>query len=86
MENKYLEDYYPHSNGYSDRALDAMDNNSYPMNHWTKETLLDTIGDVYGDDIVRKINEKKVNFETLKNIFLDYDGWHHTGSYYNELQ
>ena len=68
--------------GYSmsNRAAEAYRNNIMPWSKWTKENIIDAVTEDFNwtaDTL------KKYHAEVLRRAFLQYDSWHHTGSYFN---
>ncbi len=71
-------------NRYSERAADCYTSDILPMSYWTKAYLLNELESEYDLVEIRKIKLSKVPLEVLKNVFLVYDSWHHTGEYFKE--
>lgn len=66
----------------SERAQQAYCNGEKPFSKWSKADILRGL-EYYADkDVVNKMF-KKYSADTLRYIFLEYTGWHHTGSYAN---
>lgn len=67
------------------RAANRYDENIKPLSKWTKTEIIEILEsyDFQGKDFT--INDlKKIPAPVLKNLFLIYDSWHHTSSYYNQ--
>ena len=64
----------------SNNALDCYDNNIRPKSTWTKAELLDEIKETYGEAIRDRAKKHTLGF--LRDSFLTYDSWHHTGKHY----
>lgn len=81
--------------GYSmsNNAVEAYEYGAMPLSKWTKDVLLDRIREElnYNFDNEELTNSSidklaKYPLAILKDTFLQYDSWHHTGSYYNETE
>lgn len=71
--------------GYSqsNSAIASKEQGSMPMSHWTKEEILGYLED--NDQLKPYIDVfKKMSLKKLKDTTLHYDGWHHTGKFYNQ--
>lgn len=71
--------------GYSqsNSAIASKEQGSMPMSHWTKEEILSYLED--NDQLKPYIDVfKKMSLKKLKDTTLHYDGWHHTGKFYNQ--
>lgn len=64
----------------SNNALDCYDNNIRPKSTWTRSELLDEIKETYGEEIRDRAKKHTLGF--LRDCFLSYDSWHHTGKHY----
>lgn len=64
----------------SNNAVVAYDSGEMPVTQWDKETILDNIRDVYGDEAAQHCSS--LTLSELRSHFLDRTSWHHTGSYY----
>lgn len=64
----------------SERAQEAYDSGKMPYSKWTKATILDELE--YADLDVNLF--KKYSVQTLRDYFLYYAAWHHTGKCFNE--
>lgn len=73
-------------NKYSERAKECYDSNILPMSQWTKRQLLEEIEFEYEIQEIYEIKLEKLPLEVLRNVFLVYDSWHHTGTYYKETK
>lgn len=64
----------------SERAQEAYDSGEMPYSKWTKATILSELEDreLPAQDF------KKYSADTLRNYFLRYVAWHHTGKCFNE--
>lgn len=71
----------------SERAVQAYENGEKPFSKWSKENILEAISAVYGKHI-EGIEEKaeKVSLADLRQEFLRWSSWHHTGKYYNKTE
>lgn len=69
----------------SNRAVRAYEYGEKPLSKWTKAVLLDEIDDILfnNDSGVTVDDFKKLTVKELKDNFLDYASWHHTGALYN---
>lgn len=69
----------------SNRATKAYEYGEKPLSKWTKSVLLDEIDDILfnNDSGVTVDDFKKLTVKELKDNFLDYSSWHHTGALYN---
>lgn len=65
-------------NKMSERAHNAHLQGEKPLSEWTKEDFT-SLFDAELEQAVKKLTLKE-----LKNYFLSYIGWHHTGKYYNK--
>lgn len=71
--------------GYSqsNSAIASKEQGSMPMSHWTKEEILSYLED--NEQLKPYIDVfKKMSLKKLKDTTLHYDGWHHTGKFYNQ--
>lgn len=64
----------------SERAQKAYDSGEMPYSKWTKAVILDELE--YADLDVNLF--KKYSADTLRDYFLYYAAWHHTGKCFNE--
>ena len=79
MNNGYV------GNRMSVRAANCYDENIKPMSQWTKQEIIEILETYDFSDKDFSLNDiKKVPAPALKHLFLSYDSWHHTGSYFNE--
>lgn len=62
------------------RAQEAYDQGEMPFSKWTKAAILETLNDAKID--VKTI--KKYSVQTLRDYFLYYSSWHHTGKYFSK--
>ncbi len=78
------------NSGYIDykmsvRAYNCYEENIKPLSKWTKTEIIEILESY---DFSKKdftINDlKRIPAPALKNLFLSYDSWHHTSSYYNQ--
>lgn len=69
--------------GYSmsENAAMAYDEGEKPLSKWTKQVLIDAIIE---DSDWTEAELKKAPLAVLREMFLYYDGWHHTGKMFNE--
>lgn len=65
----------------SERAQTAYNNGEMPYSKWTKGVILSELED---RGLTAK-NFKKYSADTLRNYFLYYTAWHHTGKCFNEI-
>lgn len=70
-------------NGYVGRSMSVNAYNAYnreemPLSKWTKTAIEDSISAINPD-----IDVSKVRLSVLQEEFLKYEGWHHTGEFYN---
>lgn len=80
--------YYPCSKSYSmsKNAQIAYNKGYMPLSKWTKKAILEIIEDDYlcDDNLEVILNfAKKHTLKELKEKYLRYMEWHHTGKYYN---
>lgn len=80
--------YYSCSKSYSmsKRAEYAYKCGEKPMSKWSKAEILDAVGDEFccWEDFELIENfVKKTTLKELKEKFLRYTAWHHTGRFYN---
>lgn len=71
--------------GYSqsNSAIASKEQGSMPMSNWTKEDILSYLED--NEQLKPYIGIfKKMPLKKLKDTALRYDGWHHTGKFYNQ--
>ena len=64
----------------SERAKEAYDQGEMPLSKWTKATILEELNDAKID----VATVRKYSAQTLRDYFLYYSSWHHTGKYFNE--
>lgn len=83
--------YYLHDDGgyigrsMSNRAEKAYKIGEAPWSKWTKEKIIDSVLDVvaYEDLKISYEDLKRLTLSELRDAFLDYASWHHTGAFYN---
>lgn len=80
--------YYSCSKNYSmsKRAEYAYSCGERPISKWTKKEVLEMVADEYSywDDFELIENfVKKTTLKEIKEKYLKYTGWHHTGKFYN---
>lgn len=63
----------------SRRAKEAYEGGEMPASKLTKEVIIETIAEAFGDEIAEKA--KKVSKTVLFNSFLEMSSWHHTGAF-----
>ena len=61
------------------RAKAAYDNDEMPMSKWSKSSILEIVGQIYGEEVENLCSKKTL--ADLRAFFLEYTAWHHTGSY-----
>ncbi len=61
------------------RAREAYDAGEQPKSYWTKEAIIDEITSISNKFTEEQLN--KYSRQTLKELFLQFAGWHHTGKY-----
>ena len=66
---------------FSERAYDAYCENIKPYSQFSKDDILEH----YSRQFIKDLNLEKYSLNVLKKVFLEYDSWHHVGSYYNEI-
>lgn len=67
-------------NRMSERAKEAYDQGEMPLSKWTKDVILANLNDAKID----VTTVRKYSVQTLRDYFLYYSSWHHTGKYFNE--
>lgn len=83
--------YYLHNDGgYIGRSMSKRAEKAYkmgeaPWSKWTKEKIIDSVLDVvaYEDLKISYEDLKRLTLSELRDAFLDYASWHHTGAFYN---
>ena len=63
------------------RAHEAYDMGEMPLSKWTKTAILENIGEVYGEE--QKARFSAFSVKELRDYFVIYSSWHHTGEYFN---
>lgn len=74
-----------YKNQMSNNAIWAYSQGEKPMYKWTKTSILEEIDNIFlhaGKKV--EIDFKRMTLEELKNNFLVWSSWHHTGKFYNE--
>lgn len=66
-------------NGYSmsNNAVEAYREGEKPLPKWTKVDILDELSEE------QRLAAVRISLSTLRELFLEYRGWHHTSSRYN---
>lgn len=85
-----FEDKYESAGGYSgrsmsNRAVEAYENGEAPYSKWTKAKIIESIKE-YADenDIdIESVGIDRLTAQELRDNFLGYSSWHHTGALYN---
>ena len=85
-----FKDGYESAGGYngrsmSNRAVEAYENGEAPYSKWTKGKLVESIKE-YADDNnidIASSGIERLTAQELKDNFLSYSSWHHTGPLYN---
>ena len=74
----------------SNNAVDAYDNGEMPLSKWNKEAIINRIEEWIDEEDIKlqcSLDEiKKLSLGVLKEYFLEYSSWHHTGKYYQETK
>lgn len=74
-----------YKNQMSNNAVWAYSQGEKPMYKWTKTTILEEIDNIFWHaDKKTEIDFKKMTLKELKENFLVWSSWHHTGKIYNE--
>lgn len=74
-----------YKNQMSNNAVWAYSQGEKPMYKWTKTTILEEIDNIFWHaDEKTEIDFKKMTLKELKENFLVWSSWHHTGKNYNE--
>ena len=65
-------------------AVWAYDRGEKPISKWTKSAILDEIENIFDEFPEKKIEMiKKMTLTELRENFLNYTAYHHTGKFYN---
>lgn len=80
---KYEGGYSGHS--MSNRAINAYSAGQMPYSKWTKQNIIEGIQEyAEANDIdIKSLGIERLTARELKNIFLEYAAWHHTGKFYS---
>ena len=74
-----------YKNQMSNNAIWAYSQGEKPVYKWTKTAILEEIDNIFWHaDKKTKIDFKKMTLKELKDNFLVWSSWHHTGKMYNE--
>lgn len=82
-------------NGYcgwsmSNNARDAYNNGEMPLSKWTKTAILERIVYLINDEEISIKFDlkslKRMDLQSLKDIFLSESSWHHTSAMYNKTK
>lgn len=82
-------------NGYSgwsisNNVLDAYNNSEMPLSKWSKTAILERIVYLINDEEISIKFDlkllKRMNLQSLKDVFLSNSGWHHTSAMYNKTK
>ena len=68
----------------SKRAVQAYKEGEKPKSKWNKKEILREIEEYFGEDLAVLFNKWKI--DDLKNRFLEYSSWHHTGKFARATQ
>lgn len=71
-----------HGCSMSNNAVAAYRNGEKPLSRWTKDEILSLVEDLPLKCSFEKV--KKLPLSLLKDYFLKYSSWHHTGMHYRE--
>lgn len=76
-----------YKNQMSNNAVWAYSQGEKPMYKWTKTAILEEIDNIFWHaDKENRIEFKKMTLGELKDNFLVWSSWHHTGKFYNETE
>ena len=70
--------YYGYS--MSNNAVDSYNSGEKPLSKWSKANILDALSPE------QREAAKGMSLAALRELFLEYRGWHHTSSHYNRTE